>query len=134
MYVNDYIPSENAGLFLLVAFGLFCVMLVLCLVKLIQGPAAPDRILAINMTGGIAIAAIALVSILLGEPSLLDIALVYGLISFLAVVILSQVYIAVVRREKKEGTFHQPAPTPVPWKRRKKEKPAVKENEEEAKP
>ncbi len=118
MYVNDYIPSESCGAFLLAVLGILSVMLVLCLVKLIQGPDAPNRILAINMTCGISIAAIIVVSLLLGEPSLLDVALLYGLISFLAVVILSQVYIAVVRREKKDDSFRETG-TPA-WGRRKK--------------
>ena len=121
MYVNELIPSEACSAFLLAVFGILCFMLVLCLIRLIKGPDAPNRIPAIHMTCGISIAAIAVLSLSLGEPSLLDVALVYGLISFLAVVILSQVYIAVVRREKEDDTFRRTG-TPA-WGRGKKTDP-----------
>ena len=66
-----------------------------------------DRLLAVNMLGGIVTAAIALLGLLLEESYLLDISLIYGLISFLGVVILSQIYIGACRarnekRKKRE--------------------------------
>ena len=66
-----------------------------------------DRLLAVNMLSGIVTAAIALLGLLLEESYLLDISLIYGLISFLGVVILSQIYIGACRarnekRKKRE--------------------------------
>ena len=74
--------------FLIVVLAVLCVMFLLCLLRLVLGPSVADRLLAVNMLGGIVIAAIALLGLLLEESYLLDISLIYGLISFLGVVIL----------------------------------------------
>ena len=55
------------------------------------------RLLAVNMLGGIVVSAIAVLSLLLEEAYLLDISFIYALISFLAVVVLAQVYITALR-------------------------------------
>ena len=90
--------------FLIVVLAVLCVMFLL---RLVLGPSVADRLLAVNMLGGIVIAAIALLGLLLEESYLLDISLIYGLISFLGVVILSQIYIGACRarnekRKKRE--------------------------------
>lgn len=88
--------------FLIVVLAVLCVMFLLCLLRLVLGPSVADRLL-----GGIVTAAIALLGLLLEESYLLDIGLIYGLISFLGVVILSQIYIGACRarnekRKKRE--------------------------------
>ena len=93
--------------FLIVVLAVLCVMFLLCLLRLVLGPSVADRLLAVNMLGGIVTAAIALLGLLLEESYLLDISLIYGLISFLGVVILSQIYIGACRprnekRKKRE--------------------------------
>ena len=85
------------------ALVLIGVGLVLTLVRTIRGPRIADRIMGVNMTGSLAIMAIVILSRLLDEPWLVDVALIYGMISFLAVVVLTKSYITVhferLRRE-----------------------------------
>ena len=69
--------------------------LVLTLVRTIRGPRLADRIMGVNMTGSFASMCIVILSRLLEEPWLLDVALIYGMISFLAVVVLSKSFITV---------------------------------------
>lgn len=83
--------------FLLIVLGILSVMSLLCLLRLVLGPAAADRLLAVNMLGGMVISAIAVLSLLLKEAYLLDISFIYALISFLAVVVLAQIYIGTSR-------------------------------------
>ena len=63
----------------------------LCLFKAIIGPRLIDRIIAGNMIGVKTIAVIAMLAVYLEEWSLLDICLVYALISFLAIVVLTMI-------------------------------------------
>ena len=83
--------------FLLIVLGVLSVMSLLCLLRLVLGPTAADRLLAVNMLGGMVISAIAVLSLLLKEEYLLDISFIYALISFLAVVVLAQIYIGASR-------------------------------------
>ena len=66
------------------------------------GPNVADRLLASNMIGGPVICTIAILGILLNETYLLDVGLIYTLISFLAVVVLSKIYLGVYREHKHE--------------------------------
>ena len=63
------------------------------LVRSVKGPRITDRILSINMIGTLVISSIAILSVLLSEPYLVDVALIYGMISFVSVLILAMVYI-----------------------------------------
>lgn len=69
------------------ALCIFC-----CLVRAIIGPRTTDRILAINMIGTLSVIIIALLSLYLEESFLLDVDLIYAMLSFLAVVVLTKVY------------------------------------------
>ena len=64
------------------------------LLRAIRGPRMADRILGINMTGSLTTAAIAVLAIYLDQSWLLDVCLIYCMISFLAVVVLAKVSIA----------------------------------------
>ena len=63
------------------------------LVRSIKGPRVTDRILSINMIGTMVISSIAILSLLLKEDYLVDVALIYGMLSFVAVLIFAMVYI-----------------------------------------
>jgi len=63
------------------------------LIQTIRGPRRADRILGINMIGSLALGEIAVIAVFLKENWLLDVCLVYCLISFLAVVVLSKIHI-----------------------------------------
>ena len=63
------------------------------LIRSIMGPAVTDRVLAINMIGTLVIASIAILSMYLKENYLLDVGLIYTMISFVSVLVLASVYI-----------------------------------------
>ena len=69
------------------------VLLWVMLIRAVRGPGVTDRLLSINMIGTLVIAAILILSRLLGESWLLDVALIYTMISLVSVLILARVYI-----------------------------------------
>ncbi len=88
------------------ALIVLAVLVVLCLVRAIIGPRVADRIVSVNMTGTMVIVMIAILALMLEEGYLIDICLIYAMISFLAVIVLVKVYMGVYaegkRRETKE--------------------------------
>lgn len=62
-------------------------------IRAIIGPRITDRILSINVLGTLVIAAIAVFSRYLDEGYLVDVALIYTMISFVSVLIMASVYI-----------------------------------------
>lgn len=73
-----------------------------CLFRAVKGPTTADRVISINMIGSIVIMLIVLLSLIMNEGFLVDMAVIYALLSFLAVVILVRIYIAINARRKKE--------------------------------
>lgn len=82
--------------------GMLVIYSMLCLIRCIRGPRISDRVLAVNMIGTQTIVMVVIFVVLLGEGSLVDIALVYAMISFLAVILLSKVYLGIYRERKHE--------------------------------
>lgn len=85
------------------------VLIFLCLVRAIRGPRVADRIVSINMISTLVIATICVLAIKQAQGYLADVAIIYALIGFLAVVVLCKVYmgIALEKREKeKEDEKH----------------------------
>lgn len=78
------------------------IMVMLCLIRAILGPKVADRIVAANMLSTMVIVIIAALTIVLGEGYLADICLIYAMISFLAVVVLTKVYTGVYLKKKME--------------------------------
>ena len=78
------------------------VLTLLCLIRAIQGPRVADRIVSINMISTLTIAMICILANMQHQGYLADVALIYALIGFLAVVVLCKVYmgIALEKREK----------------------------------
>ena len=90
-----------------IAMGVLGLCLFPCLYRAFRGPTAADRVIAVNMTGTVTIAVILLLSLLLREDYLVDIALIYAMLSFLAVVLLCRIAIGVHRaQEEKEEKKH----------------------------
>lgn len=83
---------------LIIALIILALVAFACLVRAILGPSVADRLMAVNMLGTVVIVMIAALSILLCEGYLIDICIIYAMISFLAVIVLTKVYI---------GTFIQ---------------------------
>ena len=73
-----------------IAEGILSSALLLLLYRFWRGPTPWDRLLAYNSASNRAVLILALASIVLGEPVLLDVAITYAAVSFLGVVILSR--------------------------------------------
>lgn len=80
--------------FLVVVLVFLTAGLFFSLLRAIRGPRMADRILGINMTGSLTTAAIGVLAVLLEQSWLLDVCLIYCMISFLAVVVLAKISIA----------------------------------------
>ena len=92
----------------------FAILIGIMLIRSVIGPRIPDRILSINLIGTMVICSIAILSQLLEESWLLDVALIYAMLSFVAVLILAVSYIPSKElREKiarhKAGRVHHAA-------------------------
>ena len=82
------------GLFTVVLIVL-AVLVILCLIRAIIGPRIADRIVSVNMMGTMVIVIIAILTVMLKEGYLADICIIYAMISFLAVIVLTKVYMGV---------------------------------------
>ena len=60
---------------------------VFSLFRAVRGPRPMDRVVGINMTNTLAMLCLAVCAFLLDESWLLDVCLIYGMISFLAVTV-----------------------------------------------
>ena len=81
---------------------ILALLVILSLVRAIIGPRVTDRIIATNMMGTLVIAIIAILTVIMEEGYLADICIVYALLSFLAVIVLTKVYMGVYRQKKEE--------------------------------
>ena len=92
--------TEADNLLFTVVLAVLGVLLFLCLLRAILGPRIADRVVGINMIGTIIILMIAILALMLGEGYLVDIAIIYAMLSFLAVVVLAKIYIGVYRAQR----------------------------------
>lgn len=75
-------------------------MLLICLIRAVKGPRVADRLMAVNMMGTMVMVMISVLALLLKEGYLVDICLIYAMISFLAVVVISKVYIGIYEEKQ----------------------------------
>lgn len=99
--MNSGIPAlESAySIFFGIVIVVVAIMAVLCLLRAIIGPRLTDRVVAVNMIGTMIIAVIALLAVMT-EGYLADICLIYAMISFLAVIVLTKIYTGVYRESQ----------------------------------
>jgi len=83
----DSSPVAIAGQF---ALALLLISIILALARLVKGPAAADRIVALDLISILIVAFLAAYSIYAGETSFLDVAIGYALIAFLGTVALAR--------------------------------------------
>jgi len=83
----DSSPVAIAGQF---ALALLLISIILALARLVKGPAAADRIVALDLISILIVAFLAAYSIYAGETSFLDVAIGYSLIAFLGTVALAR--------------------------------------------
>lgn len=90
------------------ALAVIGVLLLACLARAIIGPRIADRLIAINMMGTLIVITICILTFLLGEGSLVDVAIIYVMLSFLAVVLLAKIYMGVYheKHRREEGEKH----------------------------
>ena len=81
------------------------IMLFLCLLRACMGPTVADRLVSVNMMGTMVMVIIATLAVMMEESYLVDICIIYAMISFLAVIVLTKVYMGVHSEKKnaKEG-------------------------------
>ena len=101
---------ENISIFDKIYPGMFitvliilAIMLFACLIRAVKGPRIADRIVAINMMGTMVMVMIAVLSLLLREGYLVHICLIYAMVSFLAVIVISKVYLGVYQEKRQEN-------------------------------
>ena len=82
------------------AVFLLVVAIFVCLVRVIKGPTAPDRVLASDTINSIVIAIIVLLALFYNNNMFADIAIVYATISFLSTLAISK-YLIKVKEEVK---------------------------------
>ncbi len=85
---------------LLGAMLILGVLIILGIIRSVLGPGISDRIIAVNMIGTIIIMLIAILSLYLDENYLVDVCLIYAMISFLGVVVLCKVYTGVYLQKR----------------------------------
>ena len=71
---------------LLILIGAMCI-------RSIIGPRSTDRIMSVNMLGTMTISSIAILSLLLDEGYLADVAMIYAMISFVAVLMMASMFV-----------------------------------------
>ena len=85
--------------YLVVLLGIFAILLFVCLIRSIKGPRIADRIVSVNMIGTMVVVMISIASAMLHEDYLMDICLIYAMMSFLAVVVISKMYLGIYRQK-----------------------------------
>ena len=85
-----------------VVLVVLALMVILCLIRAIIGPRIADRLVAVNMIGTMVMVSICILAVIMQEDYLVDICLIYAMISFLAIVVLTKVYTGVYMKEKAE--------------------------------
>lgn len=90
------------------ALVVLAVGILAALVYIIRARLTVDRIIGINLVGTIVVMVIVVLTFLLGEDYLADIALIYVVLSFIAVMMLCRIYINFYQRNqrKKEEASH----------------------------
>ena len=72
----------------------------LCLLRAIAGPRIADRLVAVNMIGTQVIVCLAVLSVLFSESWLADVCVIYAMLSFVGVIVLTKVYMGVHAAQK----------------------------------
>lgn len=94
---------EQVKAWILSAGAVVIALLILAtLVRAVLGPRFTDRIVAVNVISTLVIAELMLLSVWLQEDFLVDIALVFALLSFLAVVVAARLVITRERKRREE--------------------------------
>ena len=94
--------SEIIRILLHIGIVFLAITMCVCLVRAVRGPKLADRIVATNMISVKTILLIAMVAVYIGEDFLVDVAMVYALLSFLAVVVFTRFMLRVKINKAKQ--------------------------------
>ncbi|MEG1524545.1 MAG: monovalent cation/H+ antiporter complex subunit F [Clostridia bacterium] len=97
--------------FLLACCVALSVMMLLALVRAAKGPRFTDRIVAVNLIGTMTIMIMCILSVYFQQAFLVDIAIVYALLSFISIIVLTR--LVIVRRRAQEKREQQEAAATV---------------------
>ena len=94
---------------LVLQFGtlFLAVTMCLCLFRAVKGPKLADRIISVNMISVKTILLIVIMGVSQDERSLVDVAMVYALLSFLAVIVLTRFMLQIRLNKLKQP--HEPS-------------------------
>ena len=92
-----------SDIFLLICMFAMAAMLLMLLIRAIRGPRYTDRILAGNMISTNTMAFICLLAIFLHEDFIFDVAVIYAVLGFIAVVVLSKIIVAKEKKHRLRG-------------------------------
>ena len=87
-----------------VLMALLCVLTVVmlaCLVRAVRGPRYTDRLTALNLICTVVVLMVCILSYVLGQSYLVDVAILYGLLNLLAVAVLSRISVRRHREQKR---------------------------------
>ena len=91
--------AETYALLMQGAMVLLGLCLAVCLFRACRGPKTADRVVAVNMAGTVTILLILFLALLTEEGYLVDVAMIYALLSFLAVILLCRIFIGAYREK-----------------------------------
>ena len=79
------------------------VLIIISLIRTITGKLTADKIIGLNMTSTLTVLAMIILTALLGEDYIADIAIIYVMLSFISILILAKIYINLYNlRDSKE--------------------------------
>jgi multicomponent Na+:H+ antiporter subunit F len=68
----------------LIAIFCLAILIIMATIRLILGPTAPDRVIAVDAVNTLTIAIMVLLGVIYSEIIFVDVAIVYGLLSFIS--------------------------------------------------
>ena len=68
-------------------------LIIISLIRTITGKLTADKIIGLNMTSTLTVLAMIILTALLGEDYIADIAIIYVMLSFISILILAKIYI-----------------------------------------
>ena len=92
--------EQAKNMILLMGAMALALLIFAALVRAVLGPRFTDRIIAVNVINTLVVAVIVVLSVYMKEDFLVDVALIYALLSFLTVVILSRMVTLRQKRRK----------------------------------
>jgi multicomponent Na+:H+ antiporter subunit F len=81
--MTEFLMPVVAGIWIPVVAALI-VLILLCIIRLVIGPTAADRVIAVDTVNTLTIASMVILGLLYKEVIFIDVALVYALLSFVS--------------------------------------------------